>query len=94
MIYIRTHCLFALLGPATGQVELLLPLPVTTLGLILMLKYFSFANNVAQLQSARLNMHGGEEQASWRCRSITVGFALALNSITGDPTRGGPPGCV
>lgn len=93
MICKRTRCSFASLGPATSQVEFVPQLPVTPLGLILMLKYFSFANDVAQLQSACVNMHG-EEQASWRCRSITVGFALALNSITGDPTRGGPPGCV
>ena len=35
-------------------------LPLTP-GLILMLNYFSFANDVARLQSARLNMYGGCE---------------------------------
>lgn len=47
--------------PITGKAELVLPLsvshPVTPV-LILMLNYFSFANNMAQLQSAGLNMYG------------------------------------
>lgn len=60
-------------------------LPLTPPGLILMLKYFLFANDVAQLQSACLNMHGGKERLLWRCRSITVVFAPALRSITADP---------
>lgn len=38
------------------------PLFPVTPGLILMLNYFSFANDVAQLQSTCLNMHGGCEE--------------------------------
>ena len=58
-------CLLSPLGPITGRVEFVLSLcislPVTP-GLILMLNYFSFANDVARLQSARLNMYGGCEE--------------------------------
>lgn len=81
---VKTQSLFALLGSATSQVEFVPLLPLTP-GLILMRKYFSFANNVAQLRSARLNMHGGKEQLSWRCRSIAVVFVPARCSITADP---------
>lgn len=55
-------CLLSPLGPITGRMEfvpsLRISLPVTP-GLILMLNYFSFANDVARLQSACLNMYGG-----------------------------------
>lgn len=55
-------CLLSPLGPITGRVEFVLSLCISlplTPGLILMLNYFSFANDVARLQSARLNMYGG-----------------------------------
>lgn len=54
-------CRLSLPGPITGRVEFVLSLCVSlavTPGLILMLKYFSFANDVARLQSASLNMYG------------------------------------
>lgn len=82
---VKTQSSFVSLGPATSQVEFCSITPSDPPGLILMLKYFLFANDVAQLQSACLNMHGGKERLLWRCRSITVVFAPALRSITADP---------
>lgn len=55
-------CLPSPFGPITDWVEFVLSLCTSlsvTPGLILMLNYFSFANDVARLQSARLNMYGG-----------------------------------
>lgn len=64
--------LFASLSPASFflpcqlQAEwnlfcLCIPLHLTS-GLILMLNYFSFANDVARLQSAHLNMYGDSKE--------------------------------
>lgn len=70
--------------PITGGVEFVLfrrtSLPVTP-GLILMLNYFSFANDVAQLQSARLNMDGDREEGTgfmemWIHRSLSLSHSL------------------
>lgn len=83
-LWLVVPCLLSPLGPITGRVEFVLSLcislPVTP-GLILMLNYFSFANDVAQLQSARLNMYGGcEERTGFmemqihRCRFYSHGL--------------------
>lgn len=64
VLCLTVPCLFSPLGPITGRVEFVLSLciffPVTS-GLILMLNYFSFANDVARLQSA-------PSEYAWRLR--------------------------
>lgn len=65
------------------------------LGLILMLTYFSFANDVARLQSARLNIHG-EKNRLHGDADPSLSFSLRRSAplpVT-PSTRGGPPGCV
>jgi len=70
--------------PITNRVELVLSLciscPVTP-GLILMLNYFSFANDVARLQSASgICMEAAQrEQVLWRCSSIAITFVSVLH---------------
>lgn len=79
------------IGPVKGQVEFVQSLcisPPVTPGLILMLNYFSFANDVARLQSNHPEYVwwlAKREQVLWRCSSITVTFAPIICSITDDP---------
>lgn len=91
-------CLLSSLGPITGQVEFVpsgrISFPVTP-GLILMLNYFSFANDVARLQSAHLNMYGGLRGENRFYGDAGPSLSLSapvIHSITDDPTPGADSG--